>query len=153
VPIGDVDADEIAFAEAAAGELAAEALELREELGGLERRMVLAELILKWAEQLKPTEPGDTPLVVGNPAAALNLAADLARLMDDMTTRQVGWDKLNGLVPPEMDRHWELSFQFLKFVRAHWPTILEEQGRIEPAERRDQLIAAEQTRLSRNKGP
>ena len=54
MPIGDVDADEIAFAEAAAGELAEQALELRDALGGLERRMVLAELILKWAQQLKP---------------------------------------------------------------------------------------------------
>ena len=153
VPIGDVDADEIAFAEAAAGELSAQALELPDALGGLERRMVLAELILKWAEQLKPAEAGDTPLIVGNPAAALNLAADLARLMDDMTTRQVSWDKLNGLVPPEMDRHWEISFQFLKFVRERWPAILEGHGKIEPAERRDKLIEAEQARLSKATGP
>ncbi len=61
--------------------------------------MVLAELILKWAQQLKPARPGETPLIAGNPAAALMLATDLARLMDDMTTRQVGWDKLDELVP------------------------------------------------------
>ena len=107
VPIGDVDADEIAFAEAAAGETSEQALELKDALGGLERRMVLAELILKWAGQLKPATPGEAPLVAANPALALLLAADLARLMDDMTTRQVSFDKLNGLVPPEMDEHWE----------------------------------------------
>ena len=99
VPIGDVDADEIAFAEAAAGEISEQALELKDALGGLERRMVLAELILKWAGQLKPTTPGEAPLVAANPALALLLAADLARLMDDMTTRQVDWSKLDSLVP------------------------------------------------------
>ena len=97
--------------------------------------------------------PATTPLIAGNPASALMLAADLARLMDDMTTRQVSWDKLNGLVPPEMDQHWEISFQFLKFVRQHWPAILEGAGKIEPAERRDKLIEAERARLAKSPGP
>jgi ATP-dependent helicase/nuclease subunit B len=153
VPIGDVDADEIAFAEAAAGETSELALELQDPLGGLERRLVLAELILKWATHLKPATPGETPLIAGNPASALMLATDLARLMDDMTTRQVSWDKLNGLVPPEMDQHWEISFRFLKFVRQHWPAILEDAGKSEPAERRDKLIQAEQARLAKAPGP
>ena len=153
VPIGDVDADEIAFAEAAAGEISEQALELKDALGGLERRMVLAELILKWAGQLKPATPGEAPLVAANPALALMLATDLARLMDDMTTRQVSWDKLDGLVPPDMDRHWEISFEFLKFVRQHWPAILDEQGKSEPAERRDKLIEAERARLAKPRGP
>ena len=122
-------------------------------LGGLERRMVLAELILKWAGQLKPATAGEVPLVATNPALALLLAADLARLMDDMTTRQVSFDKLTGLVPPEMDEHWQRSFAFLKFVRQHWPAILEEQGKSEPAERRDKLIQAERARLAKAGGP
>jgi ATP-dependent helicase/nuclease subunit B len=153
VPIGDVDADEIAFAEAAAGEISEDALDIKEALGGLERRMVLAELILKWAQQLKPATPGETPLIAGNPASALMLATDLARLMDDMTTRQVGWDKLNGLVPAEMDQHWEKSFDFIRFISQHWPAILDEQNKSEPAERRDKLIAAEQKRLAWLGGP
>ena len=153
VSIGDVDADEIGFAEAAAGELSAETLDLQEALGGLERRMVLAELILKWAQHIKPEDPGQAALVAGNPASALMLAADLARLMDDMTTRQVSWDKLNGLVPPDMDQHWEISFQFLKFVRQYWPEILAERERLEPAERRDRMIEAERARLARSTGP
>ena len=153
VSIGDVDPDEIGFADAAAGSLAAESLELREALGGLERRMVLAELILKWARQIRPEDPAQASLVAGNPASALMLAADLARLMDDMTTRQVSWDKLNGLVPPEMDRHWEVSFEFLKFIRPYWHDILRDLDRAEPAERRDKLIAAERLRLERASGP
>ena len=153
VPIGDVDADEIAFAEAAAGEISEQALELKDALGGLERRMVLAELILKWAGQLKPATLGEAPLVAANPALALLLAGDLARLMDDMTTRQVDWSKLDSLVPADHDRYWELTLDFLKIARAAWPKHLEEQDRIEPAERRDKLIEAERARLANAPGP
>src|SRR5437762_7785066 len=48
VPIGDVDEDEIIFAEMATGALATAALDLPEALGGFERRILLAEYILKW---------------------------------------------------------------------------------------------------------
>src|SRR5476649_572209 len=49
VAIGDVDEDEIIFAEMATGALANTALELPEALEGFERRISLAELVLKWA--------------------------------------------------------------------------------------------------------
>src|SRR5208282_3147520 len=45
VAIGDIDEDELAFAEAASGDLAAEALALPESLGGLERRLLLTRLV------------------------------------------------------------------------------------------------------------
>ena len=67
VPLGDIDEDEIAFAEAASGEAG---LEVPPELGGLERRMLLARLVLQWAERLKP-QSGEPPLIVHSPAAAL----------------------------------------------------------------------------------
>src|SRR5262249_35109521 len=86
VAIGDTDADDLAFADA--GGPAAATLDLPPSLGGLARRMLLARLVLKWATQLKPV-PGDHPLVVASPAAALALADDLARLMDDIATREV----------------------------------------------------------------
>ncbi|HYI29520.1 MAG TPA: double-strand break repair protein AddB, partial [Bradyrhizobium sp.] len=54
VPIGDVDEDELAFAEAASGEGNAAALELAEALSGLPRAVPLAEIILKWAETIAP---------------------------------------------------------------------------------------------------
>src|SRR6202140_345086 len=53
IAIGDIDEDEIAFAEAAAGEIAADALALPEALGGVERRLLLTQLITTWA-----TSPG-----------------------------------------------------------------------------------------------
>ena len=149
VALGDIDEDEIVFAQAAAGE----ALSLPLELSGLARTMPLAAVILRWAETMAPRERGHAPLVANNPATALALAQDLARLMDDMTTRQVSWERLDDLVPEEFDKYWEVTLAFLKFIRAQWPAFLAEQGRMEPADRRDKLIAAEALRLSKSADP
>jgi ATP-dependent helicase/nuclease subunit B len=150
VPLGDIDEDELAFADSA---IADAALALPPALGGLERTMPLAALILRWADTIAPRERGETPLVANNPATAFALAQDLARLMDDMTTRQVSWDRLDKLVPDEFDKYWELTLNFLKFIRDNWPPFLQEQGRIEPAERRDRLIEAEAARLANSSDP
>src|SRR6202166_105303 len=99
VALGDLDEDEIAFAEAATGELAETALALPEALPPLERRLLLAELILKWANAPAVRGAEGSPLIANTPSAALGLADDLARMMDDMTTRQVPWSKLDGLAP------------------------------------------------------
>jgi ATP-dependent helicase/nuclease subunit B len=148
VAIGDVDEDEIVFAQAASGALAADALDLLPALGGLERRTLLAQLVLQWAAGIAPHEKAETPLVANNPASALALADDLARLMDDMTTRGVSWDRLDELVPETLDRYWQLTLEFLKIAREIWPNILAERGAIEPAARRDALIKAEAARLA-----
>jgi ATP-dependent helicase/nuclease subunit B len=145
VPIGDIDEDELVFADAASPG----ALDLKDELGGLERRLLLTQLVTKWAASQAIHRGGHAPLVANNPASALALADALARLMDDMTTRQVPWDKLDTLVPGEHDEYWQLTLRFLnEIVRNAWPAILDERGKIEPAERRDLLIAAEAKRLA-----
>ncbi|MGE3155499.1 MAG: double-strand break repair protein AddB [Xanthobacteraceae bacterium] len=148
VALGDVDEDEIAFASMAAGELAADALALPDKLDGLERRMLLTELIRKWAAQPEVRTATGAPLVANSPAAALALADDLARLMDDMVTRQVAWDRLDELVPDKYDNYWKLTLRFLKIAREAWPAMLAERRKIEPAARRDLLIAAEAKRLA-----
>ena len=80
-------------------------------------------------------------------AAACALADDLARLMDDMTTRNVAWDRLDTLVPEQFDRFWQLTLQFLQIMRQDWQGVLAEKGSIEPMARRDALIKAEAARL------
>src|SRR4030095_9821101 len=100
--------------------------------------LLSARLVLPGSERLRPAK-GDPALVVHSPAAALALADDLARLIDDMTTRQVAWDRLNGLVPENLDRYWQLTLGFLKIAAEHWPKLLEAEGKIEPAARRDLL--------------
>lgn len=149
VAIGDIDEDEIAFAEAATGELADEALALPEALGGLERRLLLTRLVSKWATTAQLHGAAGTPLVAQTPAAACALADDLARLIDDMTMRDVPWDRLDDLVPEQFDEYWQLTLRFLQVAREAWPEVLRERGLIEPAARRDALIKAEAARLAR----
>ncbi len=153
VAIGDLDEDEIVFAQAATGELAQAALTLPDDIKPLERRLLLAELILNWANSAEVRGAQGAALIANTPQAALGLADDLARLIDDMTTRQVGWDKLDGLVPDDLDIYWQLSLRFLKIAREFWPARLKELGAIEAAERRDTLIEAEQARLANSTGP
>ncbi len=151
VALGDLDEDEIAFAEAATGELADLALSLPPAFGTLERRLTLAELISKWAATITP-EKG-APLIANTPEAALALADALARLMDDMITRQVPWDNLDKLVPDDLDEYWQQSLKFLQFVHPAWRKILDEKNAIESAERRDRLIEAETKRLAGSNAP
>lgn len=148
--IGDIDEDEIVFAQSATGALAAQALDLPPSLGGVERKVLLAQLILKWAAGIAPDR--GAPLVASNPAAAFALAEQLAQLLDDMITRQVSWDRLDTLVPDEHDKYWQLTLEFLKIARQNWPEILKERGVIEIAERRDRLIEAETKRLKAGSG-
>jgi ATP-dependent helicase/nuclease subunit B len=142
--LGDVDEDEFAFS----GASGAASLELPPAMGALERRLLLARLIARWARSPEVRGARGTPLVAGNPAAALTLADELARLIDDMTTRQVPWHRLDELVPERFDPYWQLSLRFLKIAREAWPAILAERGLIEAAERRDRLLVAEAVRLA-----
>src|SRR5260370_41839639 len=86
IAIGDVDEDEIAFAEAATGALAADALALAPPLGGLERRLLLARLVLTCAPGIAPDPRRQAPLAATNPAPALAHARDLPRLRGGVTT-------------------------------------------------------------------
>jgi ATP-dependent helicase/nuclease subunit B len=146
--IGDMDEDEFIFAQAAHETFPDTVLATPEALGALERKLLLARLILAWAASPDVRTAAGSPLVAGNPASALALAGDLAKLLDDMTTRGVSWDQLDrDIVPTELDEYWHLTLKFLHHVRDHWPSIVEDQGKIEPAERRDLSIAAEAQRL------
>lgn len=149
VALGDIDEDELEFAQAAAG-TDLTSLDTPPALDGVRRRLLLAQLIAAWAKQLKPGDSAQSPLVIGGPAATLALADDLARLMDDMTTRGVDWKALDGLVPDALDRYWQLTLRFLNIAKDVWPGVLTAYGRIEPAARRDLLIEAEATRLTRH---
>src|SRR6267378_5510209 len=142
VALGDIDEDELAFAEESEQYGGAAPLDIPPKLGELDRRLTLARLVAAWAKS-----PVSAPLVVGGPASTLALAGDLARLMDDMVTRGVGWEALDGLVPDQLDKYWQHTLEFLQIARQTWPVHLAEIQKIEPAERRDRLIEAEAARL------
>src|SRR5258708_1670865 len=151
--LGGIDEDEAAFAEPE--QLSgSDGLELPPRLNELQRRLLLAQMIAAWAKGITPPDPAQAPLVVGGPASTLALADDLARLMDDMVTRQVDWRALDGLVPDALDTYLQLTLQFLNSPKDVSPAMLAAHGRIEPAARRDILIEAEAARLIRHhEGP
>ncbi|MGY4599851.1 inactivated superfamily I helicase [Bradyrhizobium sp. GM22.5] len=130
VALGDIDEDELAFADEGEQFSGATPLDIPPRLGELERRLTLAQLVAAWAKG-----PVLSPLVVGGPASTLALASDLARLIDDMVTRGVDWSALDGLVPDMLDRYWQHSLEFLRIARIAWPGHLAEIKRIEPAAR------------------
>src|SRR5580698_5631957 len=143
VALGDIDEDELAFAEDSEPDGAAP-LDVPAKLGELERRLTLARLVAAWAKR-----PVLSPLVVGGPASTLRLAGDLARLIDDMVTRDVDWSALDRLVPDQFDKYWQHTLNFLKIARDFWPAFLAETNRIEPAARRDLLIDAQAEHLTK----
>src|ERR1700738_2414061 len=147
VALGDIDEDELAFAEETGQFGGAAPLDIPPKLGELERRLTLARLVAAWARS-----PVSAPLVVGGPASTLALAGDLARLMDDMVTRGVSWEALDGLVPDQLDKYWQHSLEFLQIARQAWPAHLREIEKIEPAARRDLLIEAGSEHLTAHHG-
>ncbi len=145
VPLGRIDEDEINFAQFAGADVAD--IYIPDALGSFQRNITLTELILAWAKSQGMRTEGGAALVANSPAAAFRLAGDLVHLMDDMATRQVPWDKLDGLVPEDLDEYWQKTLAFLKIARDMWPKILAEKNLIEPAVRQNKLIAAEAERL------
>ena len=127
VALGDLDEDEIIFADAATAELAEDTLALPPAIKPLDRRLLLAQLIVRWAAAIRPEQ--GAPLIANTPAAALALADDLARLIDDVITRKVDWQRLDGLVPDQFDTYWQYTLDFLKIARSYWPERLNEYRR------------------------
>ena len=136
LPLGDVDADEIepgGGGELPEGLAADHGEPIPSAISGLERQLVLARLILARAAA------EDAPR---RPDQAARLAAELARLLDQTLTEQLSFDGLKDLVPEDYAAHWQRTLEFLGIVTGHWPAILAERGLIDPAERRNRMLAA-----------
>ena len=132
-PIGDLGSDEneiSEYAEFAGAEIA----EIPPAIPQLRRRLMLTRLILQKAEA-----EGD---IHHTPAQAAELAAELARLLDQVQTERLTFEDLSGLVPDDYARHWQITLDFLKIVTEAWPAVLAEIGCLDPAERRNRVIAA-----------
>jgi ATP-dependent helicase/nuclease subunit B len=151
VALGHIDEDDINFVQSAGADSAD--IEIPDTLGSFQRHITLAELILAWSKSQGMRGEGGAALVANSPAAAFALARDLAHLMDDMATRQVPWDRLDGLVPQDLDDYWQKTLEFLKIARDAWPQILAEKALLEPAVRQNRLITAEAERLKQSGAP
>ncbi|WP_119303557.1 double-strand break repair protein AddB [Dongia deserti] len=131
MPIGDLDSDDLTVL---GGALFGEAADIPPAIGELKRRMLLARLIMA-----APARGGPRAGTIRLDQAT-QLAAELARLLDQVETERKDLSALEGLVPESLAAHWQLTINFLDILRRAWPDILAEEGAIDPAERRNRLL-------------
>jgi ATP-dependent helicase/nuclease subunit B len=131
-PIGDIDDDAL---ELEAGQTLGAAAEVPPAIPDLRRQLLLARMIMRWG-----AGRGDGPRP---PDQAARLARELARLLDQVQTEQLSFERLGELVPEDFAEHWQLTLDFLKILTSDWPQILGEEGCADPAARRNALLAAQ----------
>src|SRR5271169_4074126 len=130
-PIGDLDSDELSLVEGVAND---GDLVVPPAIPELRRRLLLTRLVLEWGKR-----GGRDPLLLPGQAAAL--AASLARFLDTMATEGASFGRLAGLVPADMAEHWQIVRTFLQILPDSWPGILAAEGALDPADRRNRLLA------------
>ncbi len=135
--IGDVEEEDVALTPGP-GSLSEAALPPA--IPELRRRLLLARLIARWHDNRR-TE-GNAPM---GAAHAAGMARDLAGFLDGVQTEEGDLSGLGGLVPEEFAAHWQHTVEFLEILTTAWPAILEEQGTMDPALRRNRLIDAVST--------
>ncbi len=138
-PIGDLDDDDIAVGGAGEATLA-----IPPAIPELRRRLLLTRLVLGWS-----AAKDDAALLPGQAAA---LAGALARLLDMAASEEASFDGLRELAPAEFAEHWKLVLDFLDLLPNLWPPMLEAEGAIDPADRRNRLLRR-QARLWREIPP
>ena len=100
-------------------------------LSGLRRQLLLTRLVL--ALGTSGTKPDH----------AARLAAELARLLDQVETERLSFDGLADLVPDDFADHWRITLDFLKIVTERWPEILAAEDAVDAAAHRNLLLQAQ----------
>jgi ATP-dependent helicase/nuclease subunit B len=136
MPLGELDEDGLLLEESA-GSMGqgGGAIDLPPAIPGLRRQLLLAQLVRKFGARSFAQAPDE--------AQSARLAEALARLLDEMQTEGVDPSKLKGLAPESFARHWQQTLEFLSILTAHWPNILDAEGALDPAARRNALLAAQ----------
>src|SRR3954471_16417849 len=124
IPIGDSELDERI---GGALEPIDDAEAIPPAIDPLQRLLTLAELVR--GENVGSTE-------------ALHLARDLARTLDLLLVEEVDPRKLADAAvdAPDLALHWQVSLERLRAIVHLWPRRLAELGRIDLADRRNQLL-------------
>src|SRR6185312_11141598 len=137
LPLGDLDPDDAMLVggdEATAMDSIPELADLPPAIPSLRRQLLLAQAV-----QTAGRASGSAMTI----DQATRLAAELARLLDQVQTEQLSFDRLRDLVPADYASHWQLTLRFLSVLTEEWPRILAAEGCIDPAERRNRALAAQ----------
>lgn len=127
-PIGDVDEDDLILE--IEGSIGGIMPDLPPAISGLRRQLILTRLVQARDPDARPEQ------------CAL-LAQELARLIDQVATERLEFSDLPALAEEKYASHWQDILKFLEIVTESWPAILAEEGVIDPAERRNRLLAAQ----------
>lgn len=125
VPLSDLDEEDALFS----GFSAATEVEIPPAIAPLRRQLMLTALIQKAQKQ--------------SPEQAVQLAAELAKLLDEVQTERLNFDRLKNLVEGDYAEHWKTTLQFLELVTDAWPKILAEENALDPAAQRNAVFAAQ----------
>ena len=129
-PIGDVDEDDLSLSDSDPGRLLSSGPPLDPPIGGLRRQILLARIIM--ADKSRNTSP----------ERAVELAAELALLLDRIQTERIPLASIPETFPAELSAHWERVLAFLRILLAHWPNILKDEGKLDFADHRDRALGA-----------
>lgn len=132
-PIADVEEDLLGLSDDLGAEVPG-AAELPPALSPLRRQLLLTRLVLKFG-----STRGARPFTDGQ---AARLAQELGGLLDQVQTERLSFDALETLVPEDFAAHWQITLDFLRIVTRHWPKVLEEEGAVDPAARRNLVLEA-----------
>ena len=131
--LGDSEEDDLVF------DSVSEGADLPPAIDPIRRLLLLAALVRRWDAAAR-----DGAL---NFVQALQLAESLAGLMDEVERQGVDLSRLEDLAPTGLAAHWEDVTGFLKLIRDAWPGLLQEEGRSNPAARRNAALALVTERL------
>ncbi|WP_424363106.1 double-strand break repair protein AddB [Methylocystis parvus] len=133
----------------------------RPQIEELERRLLLAQLVVKWSEAISNAivlaeddgrfvyDESEPFLVAASPAGAYALAADLAALIDEFIIEGVDAEAVkNAIDDSAFDQYWSITTTFLRIALEQWPEILEERGLVDASMRQKRLVEAQISRLS-----
>lgn len=130
MPLNDLDEEDALFS----GFAAADTLEaIPPAIAPLKRQLFLARLIQS------RRVAGRTPHL----EEALQLATELARLIDQVQTEQLDFARLKTLVPDNYAEHWKETLAFLEIVTRLWPDVLAADGTVDPVTHRNKVFAAQ----------
>lgn len=125
-PIGEADEDELLLSDLPPEE----GTPLAPAIPPLRRQLLLARTI-------RHQSPAKDKITLEH---ATYLAADLCKLLDQVQTENLSFDKLKNIVPDQYAKHWQKTLDLLSVVTERWPGMLAAEGCVDPAERRNLLL-------------